>query len=130
MFWRRLLNEAEIVETLIGLGFEVVYLENMSLDEQIELFQQAEWIVGPHGSAFLNIIFASVDANILVLSQPNLFNWGAFQGPMEVLGYRPLCVCAEYATDRDRKHSDYRVSSERVVGALEFMGLRPRIPSV
>jgi capsular polysaccharide biosynthesis protein len=96
----------------------------MSADEQIELFQEAEWIVGPHGSALLNIIFASPAAKILVLSQPNLFNWGAFQGPMEVLGYRPLCVCAEYATHPDKKHSDYRLSPERLVEALEFMGLQ------
>jgi len=125
MGWRLLLNEADVTEALAKLGFEIVYVEDLNADEQIELFQEAEWIVGPHGSALLNIIFASPAAKILVLSQPKLFNWGAFQGPMEVLGYRPLCVCAEYATDPEKKHSDYSVSPGLVVEALQSMGLRP-----
>jgi hypothetical protein len=73
----------------------------------------------------LNLIFADPSANVLVLSQPNLYNWGAFQGPMEVLGYRPLFVCGVNVTDMERKHSDYTVAPEQIIAALDSMGLPP-----
>lgn len=123
MQWRRLTNENEVAEALVKLGFEIVHLENIDAAGQIEIFQQAEWIVAPNGSALLNIVFASTSAKVLVLSQPNLFNWGAFQGPIGALGYRPLFVCGEQATDRNKKHSDYSVSPALVTEALEYMGL-------
>lgn len=123
MQWRRLTNEREVADALVKLGFEIVHLEDMSADSQIEVFQQAEWIVAPNGSALLNTVFASTDAKILVLSQPNLFNWGAFQGPIGALGYRPLFVCGEHAADGNKKHSDYTVQPALVIEALEYMGL-------
>lgn len=123
MQWRRLTNEGDVAEALVKLGFEIVHLETMSAAAQIEVFQQAAWIVAPNGSALLNIIFADTAVKILVISQPNLFNWGAFQGPFEVLGYRPVFVCGEYAADTSKKHSDYSVPPGLVVKALADMGL-------
>jgi hypothetical protein len=125
MQWRRMLNESEVVEALTKRGFEVVHIENMGAAEQVEIFRQAEWIVAPNGSSLLNLIFADPSANVLVLSQPNLYNWGAFQGPMEVLGYRPLFVCGVNVTDMERKHSDYTVAPEQIIAALDSMGLPP-----
>jgi hypothetical protein len=123
MQWRRLINESEVVAALVKLGFEVVRIEDMSAADQIDLFHQAEWIVAPNGSALLNIIFADTSAKVLALSQPSLFNWGAFQGPMEVLGYRPVFVCGEYAADENKKHSDYSIPPGSVEKALQDMGL-------
>lgn len=64
----------------------------MTVGEQIDLFQQAQWIVEPNGSALLNLVFADTSTKLLVLTQPNLHNWGTFQGPMDALGYQSLCV--------------------------------------
>jgi tetratricopeptide (TPR) repeat protein len=123
MKWRRLLNEDDIAEYLFKLGFEKIFIEEMTVSEQIDLFQQAQWIVAPNGSSLLNIIFADKKVKLLVLCQPNLFNWGTFQGPMEALGYQSTCLRGEYAINRDYKHSDYSVSLKHMRLALAEMGM-------
>jgi capsular polysaccharide biosynthesis protein len=124
MQWRRLINEAEVEAALVSVGFETVYLERMNAAEQVSTFENAEWIVAPVGSALLNMIFADPAAKVLILSQPNLFNWGTLQGPMEALGYKPLFVCGERANDENYKHSDYRMSPGLVMSALRGMGFK------
>ena len=123
MKWRRLLNEEEIAADLSKLGFETIVIEEMTVREQIDLFQQALWIVAPNGSALLNLIFADPSVKLLVLTQPNLFNWGTFQGPMASLGYRSVCVCGDYAVAKDQKHSDYHIPVQRIRQALVDIGM-------
>lgn len=123
MKWRRLLNEEEIAADLSKLGFETIVIEEMTVREQIDLFQQALWIVAPNGSALLNLIFADTNVKLLVLTQPNLFNWGTFQGPMASLGYRPVCVCGDYAVAKNQKHSDYHIPVQLIRQALADIGM-------
>jgi hypothetical protein len=123
MRWRRLLNEDEIVNELAKAGFKTVYLEDMGMEEQILIFQRAEWIVAPNGSALLNLVFSSPGVKLLILSQPDLFNWGTFQGPMRSLGYNPVWLCGDNVTAVGQKHSDYQVPVDQVKEALQGMGL-------
>lgn len=123
MKWRRLLNEDEIVGELVKLGFEAVYPEEMDAAAQIALFQRAAWIVAPNGSALLNLIFARPEVKLLILSQPGLFNWGTFQGPMRSIGYDPVWLWGENAAAGDDKHADYSVSVRDIGQALSEMGL-------
>ena len=123
MKWRRLSNEQQIAANLLEIGFETIYIEEMTVSEQIDLFQHAQWIVAPNGSALLNLIFADPSVKLLVLTQPNLFNWGTFQGPMASLGYQPFTVCGDAALDTNQKHSDYTVSLQHIRQALFDMGM-------
>lgn len=122
MKWRRLLNEEEIAANLEKLGFETIFIEEMTVGEQIELFQQAQWIVAPNGSALLNLIYSDPRVNVLILSQKNLFNWGAFQGCMESLGYSPIWVCSDEEEPAEQKHSSYRISIKKIENALLSLG--------
>jgi len=122
--WRRLTNENEISDDLARLDFEPVFLEDLPMHEQIELFRSSDWIVAPNGSALLNLVFAEPTVKVVILSQPNLFNWGTLQGPMEDLGYRLLFVCGEWAVSTREKHSDYIVRKEVVREALVSLGMR------
>lgn len=55
---RRIHNEEALIELLEGFGFQSVELEKLSPQEQALIFNQAQYIIGPHGSAFANLIFA------------------------------------------------------------------------
>ncbi|MXR51177.1 DUF563 domain-containing protein [Halovenus sp. WSH3] len=63
---REVLNESALVDGLSSLGFESYVLENLSVDEQISLFSQADAVFGLHGSGFTNILFAE-DATVVEL---------------------------------------------------------------
>lgn len=123
MKWRRLLNESEIADDLSTIGFETVFMEDITVSEQIALFDQAQWIVAPNGSALLNTVFAHPSVKLIVLTQPNLHNWGTFQGPMDALGYQSICVPGNYAAMEDHKHSDYHIPIAHIRQALFDWGM-------
>jgi len=54
---RRVLNEEEVINFLENYGFECVHNEDLTIDEQIQLFQNATHIISGHGSQLTNIIF-------------------------------------------------------------------------
>lgn len=67
---RNCLNEDEFMPKLERLGFERHFLETMSVREQIELFQQADVIMGPHGAGLANMVFAPPGTKVIELGTP------------------------------------------------------------
>lgn len=64
---RKVINESEIIPSLLAEGFEVIYPEELSFWEIIRKFRDAEMIISPHGAALTNMIFAESGALILEL---------------------------------------------------------------
>lgn len=56
---RRSYNQEELVDAFAGFGFEPVLLEHLSLREQVALVADAEFIVGPTGAAWTNLVFCA-----------------------------------------------------------------------
>lgn len=59
---RRVVNEPELVNELEKRGFEAIELSTLSVSEQIDLFQEVNYVVGAHGAGFTNTIFADSTA--------------------------------------------------------------------
>lgn len=55
---RRIRNEEALVAVLAPYAFQVVYAEDLSYLEQVQLFYQAEVVVGAHGAGLTNILFS------------------------------------------------------------------------
>jgi capsular polysaccharide biosynthesis protein len=70
---RRVINEAELLGFLRPLGYESFQLEKLSTSEQIALFTQAKFILGPHGAGFANSIH-SAGATLLEFFEPSYVN--------------------------------------------------------
>jgi Glycosyltransferase 61 len=62
---RKLINEEELIEIFVKHGFEIVYPENYSFEDQINLFNSAEAIAGPAGAAFSNLIFCQSGTKVI-----------------------------------------------------------------
>ena len=62
---RHLSNEDEFLPLLKKYKFRKVYLEKMSIIEQVELFRKASHVIAAHGAGLTNILFAPADARIL-----------------------------------------------------------------
>lgn len=63
---RRIGNEESVFELLAEMGFERYEPGRLSLEDQVRLFAGADVIVGPHGLAYTNLIYAE-DATLVEL---------------------------------------------------------------
>ncbi|GAB4529376.1 MAG: hypothetical protein Tsb0014_11240 [Pleurocapsa sp.] len=68
---RQIVNEAEVKDLLGKLGFQTIFLEELSVLEQVALFAKAEVIVAPHGSGLTNLVFCSPQTIVIELFSPN-----------------------------------------------------------
>lgn len=55
---RCILNEDEVFSILKKYGFKKYTLENLSIEDQINLFYDAEFVIGTHGAGLTNIMFS------------------------------------------------------------------------
>ena len=68
---RKIKNENEIKEIIENNGFEIVYPEQNNLEENIKLFNSAEWVAGLHGAGLTNMMFMKKNNNILEIRREN-----------------------------------------------------------
>ena len=62
---RFIINQKEVMQKLEDSGFRNLSLSDYSFSEQVDLFQNAKYIVGLHGAGFANIVFCKPDTKIL-----------------------------------------------------------------
>lgn len=55
---RRVTNDAAVLALLAPLGFETVYLEDLTFEEQVRTLHDAAIVVAPHGAGLANLLFA------------------------------------------------------------------------
>ena len=60
-FTRGLSNEMEVIDMLQNYGFEVAYAEHLSVDEQVKLFQETEYLVALTGMGLIQQFFMSYE---------------------------------------------------------------------
>ncbi|NER04122.1 MAG: tetratricopeptide repeat protein, partial [Okeania sp. SIO3C4] len=69
--YRRVINEAKLIDLLSQYGFVTIELETLSVVEQVALFANAKVIVSPHGSGLTNIMFCTPETTVIELVSPN-----------------------------------------------------------
>ncbi|MBI2345144.1 glycosyltransferase family 61 protein [Candidatus Dependentiae bacterium] len=62
---RKILNENEIFDLFQALGFKRYELSNLSIEEQIILFNNAEIIIGEHGAGMTNLLFCKPNTKVI-----------------------------------------------------------------
>lgn len=64
---RILVNQNNVEQIFKEYGYEIVYPELIPFQEQLKLFSEAEYIAGPSGAGFTNILFANKTAKIICI---------------------------------------------------------------
>jgi len=75
---RRIANEEELVASLAPTGFTPVVLEDYTVDEQISIFANASFVIGPMGSGNSAAIFCQPGTRFIETygsSAVNVFTW-------------------------------------------------------
>lgn len=55
---RRILNEQELLPLLANYNFELIRAEELSYQQQVQLFYNAEAVIAPHGAGLTNLLFS------------------------------------------------------------------------
>jgi capsular polysaccharide biosynthesis protein len=71
---RHVVNEGEVQQVLLKHGFEIVRSETLSLRRQVELFGEAEAVVGPHGAGLSNLVFCPPGVKVVEFFAPTYVN--------------------------------------------------------
>ena len=58
-------NEPQLAGVLNDFGFKTIVMSGLSIPDQISLFRNAGYIIGPHGAAFANLVFAKRGATFI-----------------------------------------------------------------
>ncbi|MBD3270340.1 DUF563 domain-containing protein [Candidatus Peregrinibacteria bacterium] len=56
--WRKMINEDELFEALKPYGFKKYFLEDISIEAEIDLFFDADYVIGSLGAGLTNMIFS------------------------------------------------------------------------
>lgn len=120
----RQMTNAEEVEALVrSLGFEIVEPESLSFAEQVNLFSQAEAIVGQGGAAFGNIMFAPEGCHVVILSTWSPYTiYYYFSNIASMLGQRCTYILCDPVEDLDgfhRAHKGLRVPLDALRQVIE-----------
>jgi len=122
---RRLLNEAEVEDMLAKRGFRIIVPGQMSVPEQIAAFSAARVVVGPHGAALANMIFAPRGATMVEIVSAAALHMDELRHLAAAAGQRARTVLCEDMGDATRgaaparHHGDYRVDLGELRAALD-----------
>lgn len=70
----KLVNNEEIKDFLSKRGFKILRTGSLDFLKQVELFNNAKFVIGPHGAAFTNLVFCKPKTNVIEIKpkkQPN-----------------------------------------------------------
>ncbi len=71
--YRKILNEADLIDKLRKQDFEIINPQHFEIVEQMKIFANANIIISPHGSNLSNLIFCKKGTKIIEIS-PELNN--------------------------------------------------------
>jgi capsular polysaccharide biosynthesis protein len=69
--YRKMKNETEVWPELEKKGFEKVFLEDLTLEQQIQKLHSADIVLGVHGAGFANILFCRPGTRIIEIQDPD-----------------------------------------------------------
>lgn len=75
--FRKIVNEKELITLLRDNGFEILYGEDFSLAEQIDIFSSCQTLLGIHGAGLTNCLFMHPGGNVVELrkNEVNVGYW-------------------------------------------------------
>lgn len=117
---RRDYNQDEIFEISAGFGFRKVFMEDMSLREQIDLVSRSEFIVGPTGAAWTNLLFCQPGTRCLCWMAEESKGFSGYSNIAKFVGaeMRYLTYQSAAKSTRDLYTADYCLDKEKFRQAL------------
>ena len=126
---RRVVNEDEVLDLLRARGFEAVTMDGRTVREQARILAAAECIVGAHGAALTNLVFAPPATTVVELVSKN-FAPATFAELSATMGFRYVAIegrepgLPQWLPRRRLIDADIVVDLDALIGALDAVGIR------
>jgi capsular polysaccharide biosynthesis protein len=116
---RRIINEPELLNELIPMGFIPIVMSDLSVHSQMNVFSQSDIIISPHGAGMAFMVFGSSETTVIELNKrsPNSRHYSHIAWHLEMDYYKILC---EETSDKN----DMIVDINRLVN---FLKVHPKI---
>lgn len=120
---RGIVNSAEISLILKKYNFIEVELEKMTINEQIQLFYQANFIIGCHGAGLSNLVFSKPSTKVIELAHcgyliPTYF---ILANRLNLIHSILLDENVNYANNPMNKFLDLEVNPEKLISLIESL---------
>lgn len=112
---RKLSNEDEIIQVLQEFGFKIIEDEARTVKEQMEIYYSADFIMGPHGASFSNILWSRPETVLIELFS-NRYYPPYYRYLANVLGLKYYAIM-----ENDVRVSDEAYSSKNLIISPEII---------
>ncbi|MGL4470372.1 MAG: glycosyltransferase family 61 protein [Aeromonas hydrophila] len=111
-------NQDALFTALSKFGFQSIYMEDFSFDEQVAIISKAEIIVGPTGAAWTNILFSSPGTKALCWMADEAGDLSCFSNIASALDIDLTYINYSAGSTDTRKiyYASYSIDIEIVVG--------------
>lgn len=126
---RRRYNQDEIFSLLQPFGFQLVFMEELSISEQICVFQQADYVVGPTGAAWVGLLFMQPHTNALCWMASEYGDIACYAQIAHAMSVRLTYIKYETGakSQSDLYSLGYQLSTDDVITWIKQQGLSPVI---
>ncbi len=113
-------NQDKILEISKKYGFHEIYLEKLSLIEQISLFSNAKFVIGPPGAAWTGLIFATENKLGCLSWLPDYLNEACtFSNIAGLLGHRMKFILMKNDSRYNFHFDSYKLDPNLFEGKLK-----------
>jgi capsular polysaccharide biosynthesis protein len=120
---RRHYNQEEVLAAFGRHGFVETYLEELSLAEQVDVVAGADWLAGPSGAAWANLIFATPGTRAVCWMPDEAAEFAAYSNIAKIAGVdlRYVTYPTRVGSTRDLYTTRYRIDPRRLESRLVAM---------
>jgi capsular polysaccharide biosynthesis protein len=116
---RNVLNSLELEERVRALGGVVLFPEDLSVEQQALIFNDARLVIAPSGAALANLVFCRPGTSVLSLHREGLVNPWYFAPMAAALELDWQIAVGPAAEARDPLHASYTIAVEAVDRAID-----------
>lgn len=118
-------NQNEVFGVLEKLSFKKIYMEDLTIREQVKIAYNASYIVGATGAAWTNLIFCQEGAKCLCWMAEEYSEFSAYSTIAEIVGVdlRYVSYKANTSSTGELYESDYVISTDSIQEGLLRLGL-------
>ncbi|MDE6021945.1 MAG: glycosyltransferase family 61 protein [Muribaculaceae bacterium] len=117
-FNQRHYNEAELEEILHDYGFTTVYPEDMSIWDQIDMFNKCKTIVAASGAALTNLLFCSAGTSIIVFLN-KLLSMPIYSTISYYLDCNLIYIAADKVKNQRAYHTSFHINPDDLKNVLD-----------